>query len=198
MGVELRFHPTDASGTSRTAFYDTVEVGDRFDYQTDGIRCAFRFTVTGVGETASPKTFGIELVNGYGGACGPLIDDPSTARDVNFVWAPPYGRPIEHGIRVMFYLEAHGPGTYRLEEGLPFIIDVPPGSEVIHQALYLVERDDDTLPGFSDYVSVLLDAKTGSYLGIDPITGRETHRVTTSPDADALFDQIMASMRRVD
>ena len=198
VGVELRIHPTDASGTSRTAFYDTVEVGDRFDYQTDGIRCAFRFTVTGVGETASPKTFGIELVNGYGGACGPLIDDPSTARDVNFVWAPPYGRPLEHGIRVMFYLEAHGPGTYRLEEGLPFIIDVPTGSEVIHQALYLVERDDDALPGFSDYVSVLLDAKTGSYLGIDPITGRETHRVTTSPDADALFDQIMASMRRVD
>ena len=34
-GVELRVHPTDASGASRAAFYDTVQVGDTFDYQDE-------------------------------------------------------------------------------------------------------------------------------------------------------------------
>ena len=87
--VELRIHPTDASGTSRAAFYDTVRVGDRFDYQTNGILCAFRFTVTNVAETASPRSFGIEPVNSYGGWCGEFVDDPGAAKAVNFVWAPP-------------------------------------------------------------------------------------------------------------
>ena len=30
--AELRIHPTDASGKSRATFYDTVQVGDTFDY----------------------------------------------------------------------------------------------------------------------------------------------------------------------
>ena len=196
--VELRIHPSDASGTSRAAFYDTVRVGDRFDYQTNGILCAFRFTVTSVPETASPRTFGIERVNRYGGWCGEFVDDPGAAKAVNFVWAPPSGIPVEHGFRVMFTREAHGPGSYRLEYGLPFVIDVPPGSEVLRDATVTVELNSDDPPDFSGHVAVLIDVATGSYLGIDIATGKETHRVTTSPSADALFDQIMASMRRVD
>ena len=196
--VELRIHPSDASGTSRAAFYDTVRVGDRFDYQTNGILCAFRFTVTSVPETASPRTFGIERVNRYGGWCGEFVDDPGAAKAVNFVWAPPYGIPVEHGFRVMFTREKHGPGSYRLEYGLPFVIDVPPGNELLRDPTVTVELNSDDPPDFSGHVAVLIDVATGSYLGIDIATGKETHRVTTSPSADALFDQIMASMRRVD
>ena len=196
--VELRIHPTDASGTPRAAFYDTVKVGDRFDYQTNGLDCGFRFTVTSVAETASPKTFGIEPINRYGGWCGEFVDDPGAAKAVNFVWAPPSGIPVEHGFRVMFSREAHGPGSYRLEYGLPFVIDVPPGNELLRRATVTVELNSDDPPDFSGHVAVLIDVATGSYLGIDIATGKETHRVTTSPSADALFDQIMASMRRVD
>ena len=180
-GVELRIHPIDAGGTARAAFYDTVKVGDRFDYQVDGIRCAFRFKVTSVAETASPKAFGIEFVNRYGGWCRDLVDDPEAAKAVQFVWAPPSGIPVEHGFRVMFTREKHGPGSYRLEYGLPFVIDVAPGNELLRRATVTVELNRDDPPDFSGHVAVLIDVATGSYLGIDIATGKETHRVTTSP-----------------
>ena len=196
--VELRIHPTDAGGTSRADFYDTVKVGDRFDYQTSDLDCAFRFKVASVSLAANPRSFSLQFVNRYGGRCGDFVDDPAAARDVNFVWAPPAGIPIEHGFRVMFSREAHGPGSYRLEYGLPFVIDVPAGSEVLRDATVTVELNTDHPPDFSGHVAVLIDVATGSYLGIDIATGKETHRVTTSPSADALFDHIMASMRRVD
>ena len=117
---------------------------------------------------------------------------------MQFVWAPPSGIPVEHGFRVMFTREKHGPGSYRLEYGLPFVIDVPPGNELLRDPTVTVELNSDDPPDFSGHVAVLIDVATGSYLGIDIATGKETHRVTTSPSADALFDQIMASMRRVD
>ena len=79
-GVELRIHPTDASGTSRTAFYDTVQVGDSFDYRINRLRCGFRFKVTSVAATASPKTLGIEIIRAYGGSCGGFVDDPAPRR----------------------------------------------------------------------------------------------------------------------
>ena len=37
--AELRIHPTDASGTSRADFFDTVRVGASFDYRTSGLAC---------------------------------------------------------------------------------------------------------------------------------------------------------------
>ena len=91
--VELRIHPSDASGTSRAAFYDTVRVGDRFDYQTNGILCAFRFTVTSVPETASPRTFGIERVNRYGGWCGEFVDESGCRQGCELRLGAPFGHP---------------------------------------------------------------------------------------------------------
>ena len=92
-GVELRVHPTDARGASRAAFYDTVHVGDSFDYRTNAPACGFRFTVTGVAATATLRTFGLEYVRGYGERCGDFVDDASAAKDVNFVWKVPPGIP---------------------------------------------------------------------------------------------------------
>ena len=88
--VELRIHPTDASGSSRAAFYDTVAVGDSFDYRTNGLDCGFRFKVISVAATVSLRTFGIEYVSTYGGRCGSFpVDDPGAVKDVDFVWKAP-------------------------------------------------------------------------------------------------------------
>ena len=131
--VELRIHPTDAGGTPRARSTTRSGWATASTIRRMASDCAFRFTVTSVPETASPKTFGIERVNRYGGWCGEFVDDPGAAKAVNFVWAPPSGIPVEHGFRVMFSREAHGPGSYRLEYGLPFVIDVPPGNEVLRR-----------------------------------------------------------------
>ena len=197
--VELRIHPTDASGTSRAAFYDTVQVGDSFDYQTNGLDCAFRFKVTSVAATASPRTLSIEYVHTYGQRCGSFpVDDPASAKDVNFVWGAPAGTPGPDGVRLMLTGEPAGPGTYRLFPGLPYVIDVPAGMQVIHQGYRSGESYFGAPSDQPAGAVLLIDAATGGRLFIDPRTGRETRRITTSPDVGALFDLIIASLRRVD
>ena len=171
-GVELRVHPTDASGTSRTAFYDTVQVGDSFDYRTNGLACGFRFTVTGVAATASSRTFGIEYVHRYGGRCSIWLDDPGTAKDVHFVWKVPPGVPGPGGVRVLLRNEPSGPGTYRLHVGVPYIIDVPVGMQVISEGYQISEPAADAPADASRGAVLLRDAATGSKLAIDPQTGR--------------------------
>ena len=195
-GVELRVHPTDASGTSRTAFYDTVQVGDSFDYQTNRLACGFRFKVTSIAATASPRTFGIEYVHRYGGRCSIWLDDPGTAKDVHFVWKVPPGMPGVGRVRVLLRNEPSGPGTYRLHVGVPYIIDVPVGMQVIQDGSRLLEPAADAPPDAPRFIIMLLDAATGSSLGINPETGGELGRRVTSPEVSALFDQIMASIRR--
>ena len=123
-GVELRVHPTDASGTSRAGFYDTVQVGDSFDYQTNGLDCGFRFKVTSIAATASPRTLGIEYARAYGGRCSVWVDDPTAAKDMHFVWKVPPGVPGPDGVRVLLPNEPAGEGTYRLDSGIPWVIDV--------------------------------------------------------------------------
>ena len=194
-GVELRVHPTDARGASRAAFYDTVQVGDSFDYRTNGLACGFRFTVTGVAATATLRTFGLEYVRGYGERCGDFVDDASAAKDVHFVWKVPPGIPGVGRVRVLLRNEPTGPGTYRLHAGVPYIIDVPAGMQVIQDGSRLLEPAADAPPDAPRFIIMLLDAATGSKLAIDGERGRETRRIIKSPEVSALFDQIMASIR---
>ena len=194
--VELRIHPTDASGTSRVAFYDTVRVGDTFDYRTNGLDCGFRLKVTSVAATVTPRSFGLEYVTRSGGRCGDLVDDPSSAKDVDFVWRVRPGIPGADGVRVLLGGEAAGGGTYRLDPTSPYVIDVPAGIQVIYYGVAILEHGADAPPDAPRFVLMLLDAETGSRLGIDPETGREIGRGTTSPEVAAFFDQIMASLRR--
>ena len=196
-GVELRIHPTDASGTSRGTFYDTVQVGDTFDYRTDGFDCGFRFKVMSVATTTSPRTFGLERVASFGTWCL-FVDDPGAAKDVHFVWRATPGGPAPDGVRVLLHGEPAGPGTYRLVPGMPYVIDVPVGMQVIHHGLAIGERVAGDPPDAPVAAVMLIDAATGSKLAIDPATGRETRRIIKSPEVDALFDQIMASIRRVE
>ena len=97
----MRIHPDDASGASHASFYDTVQVGDSFDYRTNGLDCGFRFKVTGVAAAATPRRFGVEYVRKYGGWCGDFVDDPGAAKDVQFVWMVPPGVPGPDGVRVL-------------------------------------------------------------------------------------------------
>ena len=195
--VELRLHPTDASGTSRAAFYDTVAVGDSFDYRTNGLDCAFRFKVTRVGARANPLTLGIEYVRGYGGRCGGPVDDPGAAKDVYFVWKVRGGIPAPDGIRVLLYGEPVGEGTYRLAGQVPYVIDVPASSVIVSDGIIEHEPQPDD-SGRPSATVLLFDGAMISGLHIDPETGREVRRFTSSAAADALFDQIMASIRRVE
>ena len=193
--VELRVHPTDASGTSRAAFYDTVQVGDSFDYRTNGLACGFRFKVASIGTQAPPRTFGIEYVRVYGGRCGDFVADPGAAKDVHFVWKVPAGIPGPGGVRVLLTNEPAGEGTYRIDLGWPWVIDVPAGMQVIQDGSRVLEPAEDAPADAPRSVVALLDADTGSWLSIDPATGVEVARSVTSAEVGALFDQIMASLR---
>ena len=197
-GVELRIHPTDATGASRAAFFDTVQVGDSFDYQTNRLACGYRFKVTRVAATATPRVFGVEYSTRYGGRCSTTVDDPTAARAVRFVWGVRPGIDGPGGVREMLYGAPTGPGTYRLDIGSPYVFDVPPGMKIIHDGLWLLEPSADAPSGAPSSVISLIDAATGSVLTIDPDTGRAIRRVIKSPEVVALFDQIIASIRRVD
>ena len=84
--LELRLHPTDASGTSRGALYDTIAVGDYLDYQVNGIDCGNRLQVTSVGASASPRVFGLKPLSQYGGWCPSYPADPALRVDAAFLW----------------------------------------------------------------------------------------------------------------
>ncbi len=70
--VELRIHPTDASGTAREGLYDAVRVGDSLDYRMRDFDCGIRLRVTNIGAATSPRTFGVEYVAEHGRRCGLL------------------------------------------------------------------------------------------------------------------------------
>ena len=194
--VELRIHPTDSSGTSRAAFYNTIQVGDTFDYRTNGLDCGFRFKVASVAGTTTPRTLGLTYLRGYGTRCGGFVDNPGTAHDVEFVWGVRTGLPGADGVRVMVVDEPTGPGTYRIARDLPWVIDIPAGTEIVFEGvrlLAIVEGRD-----YPHKAVPLVDVETGSTLGIDVETGRDFYRNTTSDEVDALFDQIVDSIRRVE
>ena len=197
--AELRIHPTDASGTSRADFFDTVRVGASFDYRTSGLGCGFRFKVTRVADTVSPRTFGIETVSVYGSWCLGFVDDPGAAQDVSFVWQVPAGFPSPDGVPALLRDEPVGEGTYRLFQDLPFVIDVPAGSTIVSGGVreHALEGDDPN-PITVTVVLYFFESGSRSVLHIDPLQGREGKRVIRSPHAAALFDHIVASIRRVE
>ena len=191
-GVELRIHRSDASGTARDALFDSILVGDMFDYQTSRLHCGFRFKVTSVASAASLWTFGIERTTQYGGSCPGFVDEPTAARDVHFVWKTRAGIANgENRPRLLLHDEPTGHGTYRLVRDAPWIIDVPADGQV---SLFGVSMGHSPTGDTTSGVRIE-DPETGSRLFIDLDTGRETRRVATSPEADALFDKIMASIR---
>ena len=118
---------------------------------------------------------------------------------MEFVWRVSPGVPGPDGVRALLDGEPAGEGTYRIYRDVPFVLDVPAGMQVIQDGFYSRHYYRRPPPPDAPRFHVrLVDADTGSALFIDPDTGREINRVTTSPDVDALFDQIVASIRRVE
>ena len=201
--VELRIHSVDADGGSRAAFYDTVQVGDSVDYRTDGLDCGYRFRVTSVGPPAVTRTFGLAYVNAYGETCAWTIPEPGVAGSVHFAWKVLPGAPGPDGMRVLLPKEPVGEGTYRIFPGQPCVIDVPAGMELTqigyyvahHDVVYEPAEDGSSPPPVPRGDVTLRDTETGSILAIDPPTCREIRRIADSPEVEAQFDQIMASIR---
>ena len=195
--VELRIHPSDASGTSRADLYDTVQIGSSFDYRMNGVDCGFRFKVTNIAAAASARSFGLEYVNRYGRRCAGLFTVPGAAKDVYFVWRVRHGVPSPDGVQRLLPGEAAGKGTYRLYPGVRYVIDVPAGGLIVLKALYEMARDPDR-PHLPSRGILLVDPRTNSKLHINPERGTEFGRYAESPEAGALFDRIMASIRVVE
>ena len=193
--VELRIDPTDASGASRAAFYDTVQVGDTFDYQTNGLDCGFRFKVTSAGTTTSPRSFGIERVTAYGGWCLGFLEDPTVATPVQFVWRVRPGVLGADGVRVLLNGEPVGQGTYRIDKYWRWVIDVPAGLTIVYHGVAINELDVNR-PNQPESTLVLEDVDTGSVLHIDPSNGHTGQIYIIGPHPRTLFDQLIASIRR--
>ena len=97
-------------------------------------------------------------------------------------------------MRRILYGEPAGEGTYRLEETVQCLIDVPAGSVIFYGGI--AEHGPDPAGSDAAVATVVIqDAEMSSWLHIDPDTCEEDFRGTKSPEADALFDQIMASIR---
>ena len=127
---ELRIHPMDASGTSRAGFYDGVQVGDSFDFRTYGLDCGFRFEVTSVSPSRSPRTFGIQRVGQFGQHCPQFVHQPGTPDDVHFVWGV---RPAIKGsdrVLAVSLRRARRTGNLSLRrQDPPASSNVPPGMQ---------------------------------------------------------------------
>ena len=193
--VELRIDATDASGTSRVDFYDMVQVGDTFDYRTNGFDCGFRFKVTSIATTAGPRTFGIDEAASYGGRCGSFVDDPGAAKPVEFIWRVRPGVLGADGVRVLLNGEPVGQGTYRIDRYWRWVIDVPAGMRIVYHGVAINELDVNR-PNQPESTLVLEDVDTGSVLQIDPSTGHTGQIYIVGPHPSTLFDQLIASIRR--
>ncbi len=167
---ELRIHPTDANGNLLAALYDTVHVGDRFDYRPDGRHCSFRFSVTRVNEAASPRSFGIEAVAVHNEWCGSLTEDPGARKIVAFVWDVRPSPPVLIGLPTLQLDEPTGEGTHRIVRGLPHIIDVPPGIEIIYRG-YMRNEPEPRDPGRPLGYAVLDEVETRAVLYLFPVEG---------------------------
>lgn len=177
--VELRIHSTDANGTSRAHFYDTIEVGDVFDYRVNRGHCRSFFRVTTVEATMSPRTFGIEDVTSPAVTrCNALVD-LETPKRVEFFWRARPDAPDK--------ILLDGPGTYPIGRG--WTIVVPAGMTVIKGGVFLARPGGWGIP--------LVDEASGSVMYISLETGTEGWlREITDASVEILFDQISASIRR--
>ena len=186
--AELRLNLIDASGASRAALFDAVEVGDTVDYLLRGVICAARFEVTSVDRMGGVQVFGVREVTAIGGWCDTSSYHPGDPRLVEFAWGQGPGLEGTDGITVLQQDEPVGPGTYRLQEDLPYVIDVPVGAEISFAG--------PVLAGGYSLLRLRLHG-TNSVLFIDSETGAETSRHADPPDASDVLDEISSSLREL-
>ena len=193
-GVELRIHANDSSGASRAAFYDIIKVDDKLDYRTNGLECGFRYQVTSISKDSSISVFELAYIHRYGGSCPDFHDNPSADKEVLFGWRTSGGIPTAVGVPLLLPFEVAPEGTYRLSEGSHCVLDIPSGSTLVFDGIYKLSRIVG-VPNRPRHIAQLIDKETDSGLAIDPETCAETSRHASSPELEALFNDIVASLR---
>ena len=135
--VELVIHSSDADGRSRASFYDTVRVGHTFDLRANGLDCSYRFMVTATHADRSTRSFGVRFLSSHESRCDEVSGSSVPAEGVEFVWGLRPGADPSGSRPRLFSDRPNGPGTYRLQDGSPCVLEVPVGAHLIHDGLFL-------------------------------------------------------------
>ena len=135
--VELVVHSSDAEGRSRASFYDTVRVGHTFDLRANGLDCSYRFMVTATNADRSTRSFRIRFLSSHESRCDEVSGSSGPAEGVEFVWGLRPGADPSGSRPTLFLDRPNGPGTYRLQNGSPCVLEVPIGAHLIHDGLFL-------------------------------------------------------------
>ena len=127
---------SDSGGTSRAAFYNSIEVGDVVEWYPVGYEdCWMRYRVTAIlpdppGERAR-KRLAVEWLYLAHLTC---VDDVLTDElEVELRWSPPAARPDPDGGPAIMLYEQPVPGgaRYRVAPHSPLEIDVPAGMTLV-------------------------------------------------------------------
>ena len=175
--TELRVHPTDASGASRAAFLRHSAGWRRLRLPRQ--RCRLRAPLHGdecrddrdpqdVSESGTSTAMAAAATTsstppmfpGMATSCG-ASGPASRARAASTRRST--GEPV------LLYGEPVREGTYRVEEGLPCIVDVPAGGAIVYGGSYNLKPDADD-PDAPPGGVLLLDVEMDSTLQIDTPT----------------------------
>ncbi|MYB40626.1 MAG: hypothetical protein F4X76_00230 [Chloroflexi bacterium] len=162
-------HQSDAASSSQAAFFQTVVVGDVFDWWR-GDDCYSRLEVKELrpdpATTPARKLFVVSYRHSNRTDCdGPNLTDAT--QSVEFRWRPLPYRLGPDGIRIVIGHEpVTGPGRYRLSSGSEVVITVPDGMTI------------QVLGSYSDgkHYNHIVDVETGARLYVDADTGRVAGR----------------------
>ncbi|MYB40693.1 MAG: hypothetical protein F4X76_00575 [Chloroflexi bacterium] len=195
----LLVNTTDGDGTARSAFYDSIAVGDIVEWvPTADEDCWRRYRVTAV-QPAPPgdpprRIFTVEWLPLFENRCKTReIAGDAGSLAVELRWSPPAARRDSvTGLLTMLQQQPVGPGTYLVAPHALLVIDVPEGMMLVRTTGFLLSA--------GAYPVALKDVTSGSILVLDFDSGAELGRTMHSVDGDtrdvgALFDAIVTSAR---
>ncbi len=191
----------DSDGAARTNFYNSIKVGDVVEWVPTGDeKCWQRFRVSAIlPDPAGPvarKHFSLEPLMKFDQWCSGPITGEDGVLATELRWNPPAARPTEYGLPAMLLDQpVEGPLTVLLAPFAPYVVDIPEGLTLFRFTSWAWSNTGEQPAGVEDL-------KSGSRLWIDVVTGEELGREVVTVEGDtrnieALFDQIVASARRV-
>ena len=193
----LVVNTSDSDGATRTAFYNSLAVGDIVEWYPMGYPdCWLRYRVTAIlaDPTGDPprKRYAVESLFVAFELC---VDD--VVRDDELVvelrWNPNPAHVREDGLLLMLKDQpVEGGATYLVALHSSVVIDVPEGMTLVRTTGWVMSSGRGIVG--------LKDVESGSLLHLDQTTGEElSRRVKTiegsSRDVGALFDSIVSSVR---
>ena len=193
----------DGSGSSRANFYSSIKVGDVVEWVPTGENeCWKRYRVTAIMPdpegAASRKRFSLEPLTKLVQACAGEVAPVTGVLASELRWNPAAARTSDGSSIPEMLLDqpVTGPISVYLAPFSAIVINIPAEMSLARVTPFVLTSE-------GDFVSVLKDQKSGSWLSIDFQTGKEVSRSIATIEGDtrnieALFDQIVASARRVE